>query len=237
MNAHRKSTRVVARILIGLLWIQNIWLVAPPTAAAASPTTEASGQGGGGGQGGGTVTVFGPKRYTRTTGAPNKFHEVVSLPAGATSPFTLKLRNGEANGTKRLSSVIIKANGQTIVSTSDLNQNVYTLERTVSFVGDPPQLTLDIELRSNPGSYITLSIAGKEDEDPHAPVIAIQQPPHLSVTSDRTPNFVVVFNDSHCGGVETSTFKAKLDNVDRKSWFTVTSTGATATVPKQRRAD
>src|SRR5262249_34523673 len=56
------------------------------TTASASPAT------------GGQVTVFGPQKYLRTTGAPNQYTSTFLLPPWALAPFVLHIQNGAATG-------------------------------------------------------------------------------------------------------------------------------------------
>jgi hypothetical protein len=41
------------------------------------------------------IMLFGPRRFERTNGAPNKYVEQFSLPSGVTSPLVLHIQNGE----------------------------------------------------------------------------------------------------------------------------------------------
>ena len=50
------------------------------------------------------MVLFGPTTYTRTAGAPNQFADTFTLPAGTTAPYTIHIVNGNADGTKRVSS-------------------------------------------------------------------------------------------------------------------------------------
>src|SRR6185295_11377626 len=47
---------------------------------------------------GSSITTFGPRRFDRTTGPPNQYLEQFSLPATATSPYTLHIQNGDWDG-------------------------------------------------------------------------------------------------------------------------------------------
>src|SRR6185369_13253416 len=83
---------------------------------------------------GSSITAFGPRRFDRTTGPPNQYLEQFSNPANATSPYTLHVQNGAADGTNRVSSATVKLNGSAILSPSDLNQNVAAVDRAVNLV-------------------------------------------------------------------------------------------------------
>ncbi len=79
---------------------------------------------------GSSITTFGPRRFDRTTGPPNQYLEQFSLPANATSPYTLHIKNGAPDGTNRVSSATVKLNGVVILSPGDLNQNIAKVDRT-----------------------------------------------------------------------------------------------------------
>lgn len=98
-------------------------------------------------------TVFGPKTYTRTSGAPNTFHESFSI-SDVNSSFTLIVQNGDPlRG--RISSAKVILNGTEIVGPADFNQQVELIRKTVIL---RQSNTLTVELRSKPGSFITISV-------------------------------------------------------------------------------
>ena len=101
------------------------------------------------------TVLFGPKQYTRNAGPPNQFTDQFTLPAGTTTPYTLHIINGNANGTNRISSATVKLNGTQILGPNDFGQNVAVIDRTVSLQASN---TLDIRLTSAPGSFIMVSV-------------------------------------------------------------------------------
>src|SRR6266487_826097 len=101
----------------------------------------------------GTTTAFGPKRYIRTSGPPQTFTETFSR--CGTAPFQIVLVNGNADGTKRISSAFVYLNGVQIFSPADLNQQVARIARSV-VLRDQNQLT--IKLASNPGSFVIIDV-------------------------------------------------------------------------------
>src|SRR5689334_3784682 len=94
-------------------------------------------------------TVFGPKRYVRTTGKPDEYDDRFTLPAGATGPFTIRITNGDDDG-HRVSSATITLNGIAIAQPKDFSQNVAALVRTVTLQTNN---TLHVTLASAPGSF------------------------------------------------------------------------------------
>jgi hypothetical protein len=131
---------------------------------------------------GSSITTFGPRRFDRTTGPPNQYLEQFSLPATATSPYTLHIQNGDLDGTNRVSSATVKLNGAVILSPSDLNQNVAGVDRTVTLASAN---TLEVSLASVPGSYLIIDIGGLfPPGDTTPPIIAITSPANNSTTTD-----------------------------------------------------
>jgi hypothetical protein len=207
-----------------------------PTTAPTTETTLTSGGGSGIGLGSGaSASVFGPKRYTRTTDAPNKFTESITTPDWVRWPYVVRIKNGESNGSNRVSSAVVLLNGLPVASPLDFNQHVDTVDRPVLLPILTHHLTLYVEVRGEPGSYITITLLGTSG-DTRAPTITITDPPADTTTSNNTPHLAVTYADadaSDCvaSGLDTSTLRVTVDGVDRTSLFTLTNTGADATIP------
>src|SRR6267154_410546 len=116
-------------ILVGLL----VWLFAPSHAKS--------------------QTVFGPETFTRTTGEPQTITRTFSLPNPG-AEYTLIIENG-AGGGDRVSSAVVGLNGVIIAGPDEFNQKVTRIIKSV-LLGQTN--TLYIELKSKPGSLITVSI-------------------------------------------------------------------------------
>lgn len=99
--------------------------------------------------------IFGPKKFTRTTAQPNVFQERFSLDQGLAGSYVMRIQNGDVTGSNRLSSAIVKLNGKSLLTPSDLNQKVDRLEVPVTL---NTQNVLDVELRSGPEGYLLISI-------------------------------------------------------------------------------
>jgi len=142
---------------------------------------------------GSSIITFGPRRFDRTTGPPNQYLEQFSLPATATSPYTLHIQNGALDGTNRVSSATVKLNGAVILSPSDLNQNVAGVDRTVTLLSAN---TLEVSLASVPGSYLVIGIAGIfPPGDTTPPIVAITSPANNSITTDSQIALSVTASD------------------------------------------
>src|ERR1044072_7029159 len=105
-----------------------------------------------------TVVVYGPRRFTRASGAPTNVVEQFSLPAGIVAAFTVDVQNGAANGSNRSSSATIRLNGMDLYRPQDFNQNVASLSKAVVLSASN---TLEVRLASSPGSYLTITFTGK----------------------------------------------------------------------------
>lgn len=121
-----------------------------------------------------TFTIYGPQRFTRNPGAPVNVVENFSLPADAVAPFAIRLENGSATGSNRVSSATVKLNGTTVYGPNDFDQNVSSLNGPVSLSATN---TLEVKLSSAPGSYLTITFTATR---------TATQPTLDSVTPART---------------------------------------------------
>ena len=183
---------------------------------------------------GSSVQIFGPKKYVRTTGAPNQYTDTFTVPSWIVSPYKLHIRNGEPSGTNRVSAATITINGtQAVAAPADFNQNVATLERNVTLT---PQTTLRVTLDSKPGSYLIINLGGAS-ADHTAPVLTIAAPADGKAVNTATPSIGITYNDPigaeepAASGVDITTLQVTLDGVDRTALFTRRSGDASATVP------
>lgn len=96
--------------------------------------------------------VFGPKTYTRTSGRPNSFQENFTA-SNISSSFTLIVQNGD--GENRSNGVRIMLNGVEVLGPNDFNQPMDSIRKSVTLLENN---TMTVELRSRPGSFITVSL-------------------------------------------------------------------------------
>ena len=121
-----------------------------------------------------TFNVYGPQRFTRLTGQPTNVVQNFSLPADANAPFSIRVENGAAEGSNRVSSATIKLNGADLYTPSDFNQNVSSLTEAVTLTATN---TIDVKLTSAAGSYLTITITATRNAN---------QPALVSVAPART---------------------------------------------------
>ncbi|MBI3995174.1 MAG: Ig-like domain-containing protein, partial [Nitrospirae bacterium] len=105
--------------------------------------------------------VFGPESFARTSGATNVYTRSFTVPSYVIGPYILHIENGQASGTGRLTDAIssgtVSINGVEIVHKSDFNQNVPSIDRTVTLTTTN---ALTVTLNSAPDSLITVTISG-----------------------------------------------------------------------------
>lgn len=179
----------------------------------------------------GEAVLFGPQKYVRTTGAKNEYTAIVNVPAWVKSPYRMHIQNGGRDGNNRIvdaiSSAWIEVNGVQVAGPSDFNQHTAAINRTVTLT---PTTTLKVTLASSPGSYLTIWFFGTGG-DKTAPSVNIVEPLASSISNDATPALRVQYNDAAGSGVDATTLRVTIDDVDRTSLFTKNSTGATAVLP------
>jgi hypothetical protein len=126
----------------------------------------------------GTFTAFGPRNFVRGNGKP--VTETASLTIkNADISYTLKVYNGGINsGYPKVSSAVIKLNGSTVLEEKDFNQQISNLSKSIS-LGTSNQL--QVELRSAPGSGLTVIIEG---EDNTSPDVIVDFPSNGSYTNN-----------------------------------------------------
>jgi RHS repeat-associated protein len=117
-----------------------------------------------------TFIVFGPRRFTRTQGAPVNVVAPFTIPADAVAPFSVLVENGDADGSSRVSSANIKLNGTDIFTSGNFNQTVGTLTKTVTLAASN---TLEVTLKSSPGSYLTITITATRNSNPPAALSSV----------------------------------------------------------------
>jgi RHS repeat-associated protein len=181
---------------------------------------------------------FGPKKYLRTTGPKNVYTETIAIPATVKSPYTLRVQNGETNGSNRVSSAWVALDGVDVIVPSDLNPNVGLIERTVTLT--PPTTTLKVTLASKPGSYLTINLCGTSQQpsgDATPPTVTWAAPTAGAITNDATPMLRVQYVDTPgagettASGVDLTTLKVFVDDVDQTVLFTKRTDEASAQLP------
>jgi hypothetical protein len=102
------------------------------------------------------LQVVAEQRFTSSQGEPVS-QELVFNGSGY-ADFVLRVQNGAADGTQRVSSALVSLIGVKILAPADFNQNVQTLERAIA--PDPADNTLSVSVRSNPGGFLLVQVLG-----------------------------------------------------------------------------
>src|SRR5947207_8213199 len=127
-----------------------------------------------------TFNAFGPQKYQRDTSTPQTVSATFSI-FNPNTQYTLHVANSG------IASAVITLNGTQILDPSDFNANVTVLDRPVSL-----QLTnrMDVEVRSEPGSSLTIAVIGV-DNDP--PVIHATASPTANAAGWNNSNVTITF--------------------------------------------
>ena len=145
-----------------------------------------------------TFIVFGPRRFTRETGAPTNVVEPFTIPADAAAPFSVQVVNGDADGSNRVSSGDIKLNGAALFTSSSFNQTVGTLNKTVTLAASN---TLEVKLKSSPGSYLTITFTATRAANPQAALTSVAP---ARATQGQTLNVTLQGTNTHWVAGQTS---------------------------------
>ncbi len=106
-----------------------------------------------------TKILFGPERFIRNGGKPVTETRTLTIPncVGLTAPFILHLRNGNSDGTNRVSSATVSLDNEIIFGPSNFSQQVAGYDVEVTVLG---QSILTITLKGAPGSLLDIWIDG-----------------------------------------------------------------------------
>ena len=111
----------------------------------------------------GEISVFGPKQYVRTTGAPNIYNDTFTAQPGEAR---LIIKNGlpgeKTKKDKRIRSGVVSLNGIVLFTHDDFKHQAYILETTITL---KESNELRIELESIPTHYLSIEII-QEIPDP-----------------------------------------------------------------------
>jgi hypothetical protein len=102
------------------------------------------------------LTIFGPKTYLRSTGAPadirDAFEAAHMLPSG-----TLRIQNGGNGQFDRVTSAVVTVNGQQVLRPGDFGANVGLIQIPITL---QPANEISVEVRGKPGSAFILDVFG-----------------------------------------------------------------------------
>jgi hypothetical protein len=137
----------------------------------------------------GTFTTFAPKDYIRSTSKPVIVTDLFSVLNPDTS-YTLHIYNGGKNNQfeGKVSSALISLNGVEVVRPNEFSQNVFHIQKPINLVTDN---ALEVELRSKPGSGLTIEVIGVDNDKPT--ILATLAPSPNAAgwnNTDVTVNFV-----------------------------------------------
>jgi hypothetical protein len=100
-----------------------------------------------------STATFGPKVYTRSAGPTQTF--IATFPRCAGAPCNLVVVNGNADGSKRVTSASVALNGKRLLGPADFKPRADRFVIPVS-LADNDEIT--VVLDSAPGSFLTVSV-------------------------------------------------------------------------------
>ena len=186
------------------------------------------------GDGGHSPIVFQTQTFVRTSGNANTYTATFKVRSWVIAPFNMHIVNGDPNGRERASSVTVTLNGTQVLSPSDLNESIGTLDIPVSPVVGVN--TLQVTMGGKRGSEVAITIAGT-NSDNVSPSVTVVTPANGSYINTATPKIEITYakpqgesGDDHADCDET-TLKITIDGVDRTPLFTIRKGDASATIP------
>src|SRR3990167_5478560 len=135
-----------------------------------------------------TFTTFGPKTFIRKTGKP-VFETASFTVKNPDTTYKLCNYNGGINSEyKKVSSAIVTLNCKKIFGTNDFNQQVSILKKEVNV---STSNKLQVELRSSPGSALTVVLKGTDEITPDITITspeddALLNTPSITVTGNAS---------------------------------------------------
>lgn len=110
--------------------------------------------------------VFGPEEYVRETGKPQQVSNTFSV-QDPSADYSIVVQNGEGKR-GRVSSAIIYLNGERIIEPDEFNKQVDVITKPVSL---DEQNELAVQVRSEPGSSLIVTVLGPDAPRPHPSVV------------------------------------------------------------------
>ncbi len=173
---------------------------------------------------GDTTYVFGPVQKAGTTSGAN-YIESFTAPAGP-GLYTLRIVNGNADGTNRATRVTARLNGALIVGSSDLNSGTAQVSKIVAVT---PVDTLRLTVRGPAGSFVIASVFSTPD-----PSYNLFGPNQYAIPSGTSKTHTASFTrpEAAAGPFRLYIVNGGADGTQRVSSFTVsiTSPGNSASV-------
>ena len=108
--------------------------------------------------------VFGPEEYVRDTGNPQKVTNTFSV-QDSSAEYSIVVQNGEGKR-GHVSSAVIHLNGETIIGPDEFSKQVDVITKPVNL---KEQNELAVEVRSEPGSSLIVTVLGP-DASPPSPI-------------------------------------------------------------------
>ncbi|MGH7542575.1 MAG: hypothetical protein ACREK7_01425, partial [Gemmatimonadota bacterium] len=102
-----------------------------------------------------TILVYGPQVFETSTGSPQHHVERFAMEVVPDAVYTLRVENGAADGSGRVSSASIRLNGVEVIGAGDLDATVGVDEGVIT---PETNTTLEVTIAGPPGSHVTVTI-------------------------------------------------------------------------------
>lgn len=144
----------------------------------------------------GSFTVFGPENFGRTTMKPEEVVRYFTV-SDLDAPYSIHIYNGGKNNQfeENVTSAAIQLNDSNIIMPNKFNQKVSHIEQPIKLSADN---ALSVELRSRPGSGMTIEIIGLDDTPPTI-VASVSPAPNAAGWSNEEVIVSFVCSDSTSG--------------------------------------
>jgi len=109
-------------------------------------------------QSGSPLLVYGPRQFNRLPGPPRSVTEQFAVSGTLLSAYTLSVQNGATDGSGHVTGATILLNGAVVISSSDLNSGVSSLDHTVSLLATN---LLSVRIVGPPRSFLTITVSVK----------------------------------------------------------------------------
>lgn len=124
--------------------------------------------------------VFGPEVYTRGTGKPQKTVKTFAVNTGHV-PFALSIKNGDEKK-QRVSSAVIEINGIQVLGPEEFDKQIDEIRAHVKL---KEQNEIAVEVRGEPGTFLTVTILGSYGPD----ILALADPDYVNLNQSTTVTF------------------------------------------------
>ncbi|HEX2203192.1 MAG TPA: hypothetical protein VHG91_07830, partial [Longimicrobium sp.] len=127
-----------------------------------------------------TFVVYDEHRFARDPAVPVVETARFVVPPSAGAPVALHVRNGNADGTARVTSAVVRINGTQVFGGDDFNPEIGTLSRV--FVPRAGENVVEFALKGQPGTFLSVWVTATDTTPPALEITA----PAPGLVTNRT---------------------------------------------------